>query len=426
MGCAFRSFSVLSQYFRINTIHLRRLSKLKSEKFIPLSEETLIGRILIYLNPDQEKDSTFAKSQTDFFNNFFKNKQHLQTLNTDEILQFSKGLARQRFLSRSKTLSLVENLDAECLLRSADLSCEEIFRLFNIYMKIIPNRITEMDFYKSGLQILFSQIKSLEKKDLLQFTFYAGLNKKNLNSQRMLRQSLKLMDKQFIDSLTVEEMCVICSSTFKTSTKIKNKLFLSKVREYLKENLFILKDTAIFITFIKSIRHNRFQDDNLLSTLSCAVLFNKTYENYSFPTNCHLMAAFADYFYYDEGLFKLLTKKCIEQLDKSTFEGGSVYVKEKLRAKDIKRFLWVMGMFSELKLIDNCDVKNVIIPKLLERLKRGEFKHDPDSLIEIFFYLWMISAKPYELVPHLRQPSKLTLSRHLSILNFLTFFLEKH
>ncbi|RZC42600.1 uncharacterized protein BDFB_005045, partial [Asbolus verrucosus] len=386
---------------KVDRIQFRNFAKALNQEYVTvLNQETLTGRILLYLNTDNEKFRNPSKNTLETLNTLRQNVNNLHRLNTHEIIHFSNSLINQN-IPRHELLSILRELDAECHLRLHELGSADILKLLNAYMSIISNRITEFKFYKHSIKVLFDSLCSLDKTDLLQLIFYVGLKKKNSESQTMLRECLKAIDGDFINNLTTEELCIICNSTFKTSTKITNKILLNKVRTYINDNLFILKDSALFITLVKTLRHNRYQNDDVLSTISCATIFNKTIDSYSFSAICHIMALYADYFYYDEKLFRIFIKKCLKQLGESNFVSKDTYLTEQLRGKDIKRFLWVLSMFSEFKLVDTTDIKNVIVPKLIERIKGKEFENDNDSLVDIALYLWIINYRPYELVPYI-------------------------
>ncbi|EFA06997.2 hypothetical protein TcasGA2_TC009964 [Tribolium castaneum] len=296
--------------------------------------------------------------------------------------------------------SILKELDVEYTLRLPELSIRDILQLLNVYMSVAQNQITEYKFYNKALNALNDSLPTLDKKELLQFIFYLGVRKKCLESQTMLRQCQKTMTNEFIDSLTSEELCIICISTFKTSTKIINKALLEKVKKYIDGNLSVLHDFPLFVTLVKTLRHNRCQDDNLLNTISYTIIFNKTYPLYTFPTICHIMALFADYFYYDKNLFKIITQQGLEQLNDCKFVSRNVYLAHQLRAKDIKRFLWVLSMFSDLKLVNRSVLKTLFIPKIIERIDGGEINRDVASLVDITLYLWMLNCHPHELVPY--------------------------
>ncbi|KAJ3649047.1 hypothetical protein Zmor_020809 [Zophobas morio] len=397
---------ISSTVFQVSRSQLRNFAGALTQQQVTIpNQETLTGRILLYLNPEKDQQLDIPKYTSETLKTVLQNQNQMHKLRTNELLIFANNLTNHN-LTRNELLLVLKELDTECCVRLSDLSSTDILRLLNIYMSIIPHRMTDFKFYKYSIKILFDSLSSLNKKDLLQLMFYIGLKKKNLETQTMLRQCIRSMDHKFIENLSCEELCIICNATFKTSTKIINKNLLEKVRSYISNNLAVLDDPALFVTLLKTLRHNRYQNDDLLNTISYAMFFNKTFTFYSFTMICHIMALFADYFFYDEKLFKFLTNKCLEQLSESSFISKEIHPTEQLRAKDIKRFLWIMSMFSEMKLINHGDIKNVIMPKIMERIRVGELVGDVDSLVDITLYLWILNYHANELVPYIFNNNK--------------------
>lgn len=393
-----RSVSFLSNnVVKVNNLQLRNFAKVLSKErhTVILNQETLTGRLLLYLNNDKEQCTNLqipaSKLRQDL--------NQLCKLSSKEILEITTSLTNL-IMSREEAQLILNELDIELVLRFGELSTTEILTVLNVYMALASNVITEYKFYQKAMKYLNDSLLSLNKKELLQFIFYLGLKKKCLESQTMLRHCLRNLDDEFINSLTSEELCIVCNSAFKTSTKIINKTLLRKVETYIDDHLFVLGDSPLFVTLVKTLRHNRCQNDNLLNTISCGVIFNKTYPNYSFSMMCHVMALYADHFYYDSNLFNIFVNECLEQLKNCDFVSKNVYHTKQPRGKDIKRFLWVLSMFSDLKLVSRDNLKNLIIPKIIERIVGREFENDLTSLIDITLYLWMLNCRPYELVPY--------------------------
>ncbi|XP_044263246.1 uncharacterized protein LOC123010424 [Tribolium madens] len=394
-----KSASLLSNYaVKVTSFQLRNFAKALSKEPMALNQETLTGRLLLYLNIDKEQSTNPIIPATKTFKNIRQNINHMYKLNTPEIIEITSSLTTQN-IPGSELDFILKELDVEYTLRLPELSVRDILQLLNVYMCVAQNQISEYKFYNKALNALNDSLTTLDKKQLLQFIFYLGVKKKCLESQTMLRQCQKTMTNEFIDSLTSEELCIICISTFKTSTKIINKTLLNKVKKYIDGNLSVLEDFPLFVTLVKTLRHNRCQDDNLLNTISYAVIFNKTY-SYTFSTICHILALYADYFYYDKNLFKIFIQQCLEQLTDCDFVSKNIYVTHQLRAKDIKRLLWVLSMFSDLKLVNRNILKTLFIPKIIERIEGQEINKDVSSLVDIMLYLWMLNCHPHELVPY--------------------------
>lgn len=375
---------------------------LAGDKIIDLNEDTLTGRILIYFNSNKSKINGFKTDEIDTINKLKGGAAYnLQYRTTDEITSLLLLVNDSKWITNKWEFTKVFTvLDSECSNRLEKLEPRDILNLLNIYMQIVPNRILQYKFYQLAIEKLGASIENLTKQELIQFIFFIGLQKKEKTSQNVLKRCIHKLKKDVIHELTSEELCIICNAAFKTSTKITNKLFLEKVRNYLNDNLNLLKDPAVFITLIKTIRHNHYQDDNLLSTISCTIFFNKTLKYYSFSAICHILALYADFLYYDEILLKHFFTKCIEELQSSELKDKHTYITEYIRDKDLKTFLWSLSTLGYRELDCNI-VRDLIIPKIVERILQGELGKDPSSLVEMMLYLWIMNFQAVELVPYI-------------------------
>lgn len=363
------------------------------------SESRLTNRLLYYMNHNknrivQQSDIDHAVILDLLKNNSLKD---FQKYDTQKLLSAFNSLAEGHVIkNKVNILKLVNILDTECCQRISQLRNREVLNYLNLFMKFLPNTITESKFYKMALDQLIN-IRSLDQSDLVQVTFFIGLMKKRRNSSAMIKKCMNQFDENFIHNLTSEELCIICNAAFKTSTKITSKVFLNKILKYLNDNLNLLKDPAIFITLLKTVRHNRYQNDDLLSTISCAIFFNKTLQYYSFPAICHILALYSDYLYYDECLLNIFSARCLELLREASYKSKTTYLLEQPRLKDIKRLLWCWSNLN-FRNFSKSDIEDVILPQIITRVEAGEGNHDMFSLIEISLYLWMLNYKAYDLI----------------------------
>lgn len=394
-----------------NKSHIRRLAKVAAgtqvNNFI---EQTLTGRFLVYLNNDKPTPitNTALVKNEDISNILHKNNlKNLTSFNAETIVGIFDLLSEKNFSNKGKFYHYINVLDSLCCRKLETLDIDETLKLLSSFVNIIPNRITDYQYYHVAIEKLLNNIEMLSKTNLIQLIFYISFAKNAVYSKAQMRKCLNCLNENIINSLTAEELCIICNATTKTSTKITKKLLLDKIRHYINDNLSILKDSALFITLIKTIRHNRYQNDDLLESISCTIFFNKTFTSYSFIAKCHILALFADYFYYDEKLFDMFTKECLEDLKNESNLKSNL---EKPRTKDIKRLLWALSNVN-YKNLDMNVVKDLLVPKIIERYEMGEFKNDPGSLIEIILYLWMMNYRAKELVPYAFTKENLLLIR---------------
>lgn len=368
---------------------------------IETPETTLTNRLLYYVNKSNQKTVKRNDGDDEVICDLLKNKKvvHFQKYDMQTLLSAFNSLAeRHTDENKISILSLVHSLDTECCQRINKLNNKELLSYLRLFMKFVPNRITEMKFYNLALEQLLNST-DLDHSDLVQLIFFIGLKKKSSSASQMLRKCMRSFNAEFINNLTTEEICVICNSTFKASTKIKNKLFLDKILKYLNDNLYLLKDPAIFVTMLKTIRHNRYQNDDLLSTISYTIFFNKTLQYYSFPALCHILALYSDFLFYDGNLLNVFVKRCLELLRETKYISKTIYLLHQPRLKDIERLLWCLSNLNS-KHLDKCDIENVILPQIMTRIEAGEGKHNLLSLVEICLYLWMMDYNAYDLIEY--------------------------
>lgn len=368
-----------------------------------LDSNTLTSRILLYFDPKVSEQVKSLKSDEEMQVLYHIKKGtncNLHVKSTEDIKKmFLLTSDSDCINSKIDLLNVFKKLDSECCSRLRTLKTKEILDILRLYIKIVPTKATQFTFYEIATNKLSESLETLTKSELLQLIFFVGQQKKNSKSQSILRKCIRLMNEQFIKELTAEEMCIICNSTFKTSTRINNKMFLDSVKAFINNNLYILKDPAIFISLVKTVRQNQCPDDNLLSTITCAIFFNRTLQYYDFTAMCHILALYADYMYYDENILMHFSIKCIDALKNSELIHRKAHFTEQIRDKDIKRFLWSLSRLGHH--LDANTIRTIVIPKIIERIQKGALKDDVHSMVDLVLYLWMMNYQAIELLPYI-------------------------
>lgn len=359
-----------------------------------LNENTFTGRLLCYLDQNANKLSHNAvqiETQT-LFDALRKNERRtsLQKLSVWEIENVLSSISKSTEFEQ-----IFVYLDLECSRRVNSLGYGDIFRLLNSFARFVPNRVVRSGFYKRAMKKLYEDLDYLSPGDLMNFCFYVGLQKKNDDAQKMFKMCFKRID---FKQLSVEELCIVCNTAFKTSTKITNKHFLSCIVNVISNNLFLLKDPALFVSLIKTIRHNRFQNDDLLSTITCTIFFNRTIEYYTFASLVHILALYADYLWFDENILKLFVERAVTLIKNTKITGHPTTIPEKIRNKDLNRLLWAVSNLGYQ--IDPNLLSEIIVPNILTRIENGEYSKTIDLLMETILYLWILNYQATELIPH--------------------------
>ncbi|XP_066263015.1 uncharacterized protein [Euwallacea similis] len=363
----------------------------------PLTEDTLTGRFLVYMGSNKIPHQAIPLDKVNLIANFKSQRLDVKTADPSIISAMINALGDGNLVSNKYEIEdMFRTLDSGCCSRINEFTIEDHFNLLNAFTNIIGHKVSKSNYFLLGLKLLTNQKNHLNKEKLVHLMFYIGLLKKNHVAQDMIRQCIKLFTKETIDNLTRENLCIICNSTFKTSTKIKNFLLLDRIKSYINNNLNLLNDAAVFVTFLKTLRHNRYQDEDILNTITCTMFFNETLQYYSFSAMCHILALYADFLFYDENVLNTLTSRCLEQLKNSTFTSKNTYLIDQPRTKDIKRLLWALSNLG-YKLSQE-DVDNVIMSHIRVRIQAGEFVNDQGSLVQMILYLWMMQYKARDLI----------------------------
>nr|CAI5829608.1 unnamed protein product [Callosobruchus analis] len=397
-----KTYTILRTAVTITNLQKRFFERsITGDRVTVLNETTLTGRLLGYLNSKISDPEDQEKIRATNLLHLMK-KHTLVDLMKYDIKYINCAfsmLTDRRFVNNKfQFLKLLEELDQEYTRRLNGMDTDQIFDILYNYMAVIPNRIIEYKFYKESMNKLLNINNSLSKEHIVKLMFFIGLNKKHIKVHDIVRSCLNFLGEKHIQTLSIEEICIICNATYKTSTKIDNKIFLNKVVQYLNDNLFLLKDPALFITLIKTIRHNHCQTEDLLATISCTVFFNNTLQYYSLTALSHILAMYSDFLYYDEHLLKAITDRSIKILKDNEFTSRNKYFLDNPRIKDIKRLLWCLSNLN-YKHFQASDIKDVIIPIIIKRYEAGECKDDYNSLLEIILYLWMLNYHAHELIP---------------------------
>lgn len=379
---------------------------LLGDSITPLTENTLLGRMLVYLNNANDRSSSQLDGSSTVDNLIHGKTNILHKLNVDQIANLFYT-ANVSVLSQNKQhlRKVLDMLDVECCLRLTNMEPNNILKLLSAFMHVVPNRITEYKFYNYATDDIDRCLKVCSKQEIIKFIFYIGLQKKMRKAQVILRKCLRTVNQQYLECLTVEDLCIICNSTYRTNTKITNANLLEKVKQTLNENLSLLKDPALLITLIKTIKHNNYQDEDLLTTISCTIFFNKTLQYYTFTAICHLLSLYSEYLYYDEELFNLFIPHCIQLLQGAVFRSRTAHLTEQMRTKDIKIFL---TSISRLNCTVDCEaLEKAVTSNLQQRIALNEI--ELDQSIEILLCMWMLKCRPCDLLTSILTPQNVTM-----------------
>lgn len=427
----FRQFSKYPEKWKF--FQVKRFMAALNEAPAQLTKETLTGRFLLYLSSTkpQEHNKLSQSLKMDLIATL--RSQNMNMLDAGQVSTIINCLTDKSLVTdKYQAIELLRLIDEGCCMNIDTFTPEDNLKLLSAFTAVIGSGATRSRYFLLGLEHLTNNSKQLNKDQLIHLVFYIGLMKQNVQAQNMMRKCLMLFTKPLVDILTQEDLCILCNSAFKTSTKIKNRILLEKIKNHINDNLCILNDPAVFVTFVKTLRHNRYQDEDILNSIKCTMFFNKTLYLYPFTCMCHILALYADYLYYDEQILSVFSKRCLELLQTSTFKTKSVYLTEQPRSKDIKRFLWALSNLNYP--LSKTDIDKIVLPQIIVRVDSGEFRSDPGSLIQMILYLWMMQYKPYNLIKQFVTPEivqtirtqQIACKDSLELLLYCIYYEESH
>lgn len=363
-----------------------------TDKIIRLDETGLQPRILKYF-----RDSTNHEMKFDKDNNVVNsdNWSKLNELSNSEICELILSLAEPVCKVKSKFFkTYVKNLDKECCVRLPTLTNSEIFIFLHDFINVVPHLITQLQFYTKAMLKFSFLIEHCSKIELLQLCFYVALQKKTDESKKIVKECLTKINFKYLNNFSTDDLLVLCNSSYKTSTKIPHRKILDKVISTIYEDLSILNDTSLFITLIKTIRQNKCQNEEFLTTISNTIFFNKTIKYYNFTANTHILALYADALYYDNHLFKLiLDVSTVFLRDTDVIISNNEYFARQVRVKDISRFIWALSYVNSEDL-DHSIISTYIIPILQQYITLGDLEKNTEHYIDILLSLWIMGYMP--------------------------------
>lgn len=302
-----------------------------------------------------------------------------------------------------KFIRVINDLDMELHRRMDKLPYDELFQLTYYFMLIVPNRITQLEFFRKAIERMVADFaKSPENQTpeyFVQIAFYLGLLKKNRNGMDMLYNFLNAHLDRFMDDLTEISFAMVANAAFKCSLKLSNEKFNARLEaEVLKYDENSPVDIQLLITFIKSIRHNRVVSPPLLEKVDSLICGDALSEA-DFRGLAHLFTFFAESRHITANLDKVLNEKCLSVIQaelEQLQENEDYQLNTVFRQKDLRMYLWA-NAFLGLKSLSQKHLEG-ITEFLLYQFGQEEPHHKLDDLVDASLSLAMMNYYPKRLI----------------------------
>lgn len=301
-----------------------------------------------------------------------------------------------------KLVRVINDLDSECDRRIGQLEYGHLFQLMYNFMLLIPNRITQLDYYRRALERMVGEFARSEeyqtKEHFVQIVFYLGLLKKNRHGMDLMHNFLTVFLDQYLDDFTELEFAMVSNAIFKCSMKISNERFNARLeQEVLKLSPETSVDLPLLVTFVKSIRHNRVLSPPVLQKvedLICQDALNEA----DFRGYAHLFALFAQSSYVTENLAEVLNRKCLAVIEAESrqLENHQFEMTPEFRQKDLRTFLWA-NAFLNLQQLSKVDLQK-ITSFFMHQIDQEAPHHKLDDLIDASLSLVMLNHYPKSLI----------------------------
>lgn len=296
----------------------------------------------------------------------------------------------------SKFAQILNEIDRFALENVDDMDEDTILRTLYAFLFLIPNWMTRLDFYERAMQRLVTECQQegcKSKEQFVQLSFYMGLYKKQskFNINNLFKSLLDTNLNQFLPVMTSLDMALVSNAAFKTSININSEDFNQRL---LKEVLDITSPSngndALLITFIKSMRLQRFRSPIICEYITNLCQDSQKLQQLQARGQIHLFAYLADSLWDS----KECTQRLIETFTNQLKISHSRSYAQTIRGKDVATFLWSCAQLNcELSSSQFHDIENCLV----EKLHAKEFNYFTDQLVDSCLTLWILGHRSKEL-----------------------------
>lgn len=295
-------------------------------------------------------------------------------------------------------------MDDECSVRIDSLNHRQIIEILNAFMYMIPNKIAQLDFYRLAMHRLVDLFEQNSSADnFVKTAFYLGMWKKN--GSNLLDQFLKSYFTDYISDLSTMDFAIVANAAFKASVRVNLDSFRDRLVKEIVENG---DDLSLFITFLKSCRHNKIKSDVIVDKIREAVA-NNGFEHADIRAIAHIFSYLAENLINDDDIVTFFVEKGTEMINNST------------RDKDIASFLWSCAYLG-LELSQ--ETLQMVDKVLHKKVFASNTEFNVDDLVDCCLSLLMLGHKTqliHEIgsAPHRKGPNRVKLDSRRILLSTL-------
>uniref|UniRef100_A0A7G3AKH7 Uncharacterized protein n=1 Tax=Lutzomyia longipalpis TaxID=7200 RepID=A0A7G3AKH7_LUTLO len=364
---------------------------------------TLLNRFSRAIAEEVSRDAKIVRNSIKYSQFYPVHKQEkfqkdIQKVDSDQLSRLIMFTANYRGNADiGKIFRVINDLDCEANDRIRSLEYRDVQELMYMFLYLLPNKITQLDFVRSGIEILldgFPQNKT--KGNFLQICFYLGIFKKSRLHCEQLKDFLKTHLNDYLSDLDSMQLALVANSAFKASITIPNEDF----HERLKAAILSMDqdvDIQLLVTFAKSLRHNRVDCmstgilDKIQQLLQSGKIPDVDLRGYThllalFVENRHVPPSFGKYVY-EEGMNIIR-----EEHEKSVIRSkDEMYTNPNFRQKDLATFLWCITNLPD-KTVTKDDA-TTLTNAILWKLRNYEYKYAYDEFVDTLLSLVMLGIK---------------------------------
>uniref|UniRef100_A0A1L8DD71 Uncharacterized protein n=1 Tax=Nyssomyia neivai TaxID=330878 RepID=A0A1L8DD71_9DIPT len=362
---------------------------------------TLLSRFTREIAMDINRDAKIVRNSIKYsqfypVQNQEKYQRDIQDVSSDQLARLVMFTANYRGNADiSKIYWVINHLDSEATQRIHQMEYRDVQELMFMFLYLLPNKVTELDFLRSGIEKLIAAYTENEtKENFLQISFYLGLFKKSQRYSNQLKTFLQSNLSKHLSDLNTLEFAIVANSAFKASVLITDQDFQQRL---IQEILSINKDVDIqlLVTFAKSLRHNRVNCTRILDKVQ-ELLERKSIPDIDLRSYVHLLALFVENRQIPQTFGMHIMEKCMNIIkaehEKSLqLSKNEAYTNPNFRPKDLATFLWCATSLPD-KTLTKDDI-NTVCNAMLWKLRNYEYKYAYDEFVDSLLSLVMLGGR---------------------------------
>ncbi|XP_059615849.1 uncharacterized protein LOC132261210 [Phlebotomus argentipes] len=323
-------------------------------------------------------------------------RQELEKIASDQLVRLLMFTANYRGNADiAKIYQVINDVDNEVNHRIEKLAYRDVQEILQMFMYLLPNKVTELDTVRRGLQKLIDGFpENKTKENFVQICFYLGLFKKTKRQSEQLKAFLEMYLSNYLEDLDSLQLALVANSAFKATVTISDKDFHQRlISEILSMNTDV--DIQLLVTFVKSLRHNKVDSACVLDKIQ-SILEEGDIQDGDLRAYTHLLALFAENRRIPETFGKTISAECMEIIKEEHEKSIELtredrYLNPNFRAKDLATFLWCCTNMQD-NILSRDDL-NSVCNAILWKLRNYEYRYAFDEFVDTLLSFFMLGGK---------------------------------